>query len=246
LEEIRRLQGDYGIGAFEFRDDIFTLNMDRARELCDAMVAERIRIIWDCETRVDRVDLDLLRRMKRAGCVRVDFGVESGSEESLERIGKKFTKDEARKAFAYCHEVGLPTRAFFMLGMPWDTPQTVAETVAFAKELRPTMSMFFLAMPYPGTRLRSEFAKAGWPVPDNYDDYRHWIEGGGYELAERPNGRQDPLRRFARECRRATKEIIKAQIRDVRHYPELLRAYHRRYSAAETGIRVFQRLKQLL
>jgi len=246
LEEISRLYWDHEIGAFGFRDDIFTLDMDRTRALCDAIVAEKIKIFWDCETRVDRVDLDLLKQMKRAGCVCVDFGVESGSEEILKKLRKKASKDEARKAFQYCHKVGLPTRAFFLLGTPWETPQTVEETISFAKEIRPTISVFFLAMPYPGTELRDEFAKAGWAIPDNYDEYRHWTEGRGFMFQGGGDAGSNVQEFFAGECRRATREIIMSQVLAVRYYPELLRTYLRRYSPTESGIHIVRRFRRAM
>jgi len=242
LEEIRRLHEGYDIGAFGIRDDIFTFNKNHTINLCDALLTEGLDIVWDCETRVDMVDFDLLKQMKQAGCIGIDFGVESGSEKILSKIGKKITKDEARKAFQYCRKLGLPTRAFFIIGTPWETHETVNETISFAKELRPTVSHFFLATPYPGTRLRQEFAKAGWPIPSDYDDYRHWTEGREFVAKTGENPRCSPQRLFAGECRRATKEIAKSQILDIRRYPELLRALLCRYSPSEMGRHMMERL----
>jgi radical SAM superfamily enzyme YgiQ (UPF0313 family) len=184
--------------------------------------------------------------MRQAGCISVDFGVESGSEEILGRLGKNTTKDQARKAFQHCRALGLSTRAFFMIGTPWETPQTVEETISFAKELRPTISLFFLAVPYPGTALREEFSKAGWPIPDNYDEYRHWTTSKGSLLQRGRDESSNPQAFFARECRRATNAFMISQILDFRHYPELLRAYLRRYSLAEAGVRLLRELKRLL
>ena len=246
LEEICRLHRDHEISAFAFRDDIFTLDRDKTRALCDRISSERLNILWDCETRVDRVDLDLLERMRLAGCISVDFGVESGSEEILGRLGKNTTRDQARKAFQYCRELGLSTRAFFMIGTPWETPQTVEETISFAKELRPTISLFFLAVPYPGTALREEFSKAGWTIPDDYDEYRHWTAGKGPWLQGKRDESTNPQVFFARECRRATRAFMMSQIRDVWNYPELLRSYLRRYSLKEAGVRLLRELKRLL
>jgi radical SAM superfamily enzyme YgiQ (UPF0313 family) len=210
------------------------------------MVSEKLDVFWECETRVDRVDRDLLRRMRRAGCISIDFGVESGSNEILTRLRKRTDKEQARAAFAYCHELGLPTRAFFMIGTPWETPRTVEETLSFARELRPTICLFFLAVPYPGSELREEFLKAGWGVPDDYDDYRHWT-GGRSPLLQRA-GAEDlhPRIHFARECHRAARIAMISQVCDVRHYPEILREYFRKYSFREVSVRLSRELRRFL
>ncbi len=253
VSEIRHLQERYGIRGFAFVDDIFTFDMERAAQLCQALAALPRPIRWICETRADRVDGALLAAMKRAGCVSVDFGVESGSEEILLRLRKRISKDAVRRAFAHCRRIGLPTRGFFMLGTPWENEETIAETIAFARELRPTTSLFFLAMPYPGTELRDAFVEAGWPLPRSYDDYLHWVEGRGFRAqAATDRGRRgghpvaggngpDPRAYFAAACRRATRAVVWSQISRPQYYPELLSAYLTRYSLKELAGRVIVR-----
>jgi len=246
LEEIRRLYRNYGIGGFGFRDDIFTLDMDYTRELCDALCAEKLRIYWMCQTRVDKVDGDLLRKIKKAGCVTVEFGVESGSDTIREKLRKKVSKEQIRRAFRYCHELGIPTMAYFMIGTPWETPETVEETISFAKELRSTMTLFFLAIPYPGSELREEFLKAGWNFPQDYGGFSNFIEGKSFRTPGQDNDEKYPGGFHAAACRRATREIALAQIRDVWHYPELLCFYLRRHSLREFVTKAAQRLRRTL
>ena len=244
LEELNILYHEYGIRAFGFRDDIFTLDMDHSRELCDALLTQKMRIFWNCETRVDCVDRDLLKRMKRAGCICIEFGVESGNDVILKKLRKRISKDQARQAFRYCHEVGIPSRAFFMIGTPWETQESVDETISFAKELRASISTFFVATPYPGTELRREFIKAHWRVPESYADYRQWASyftaGPGEDVSTNPQGF------FVSECRRAKKEIILSHLRDFWHYPELMRAYLRMYTFGELCVRVPRQLVSIL
>jgi radical SAM superfamily enzyme YgiQ (UPF0313 family) len=246
MEELRRLYREYGIRAFGFRDDIFTLDMDRARGLCDAISAEGLDIIWNCQTRVDRVDRDLLQRMKRSGCISVDFGVESGSEEILKNLKKRITKEQARQAVRNCREIGLPTRAFFMIGLPWETPDTVEETIAFAKELRATNSYFFLATPYPGTVLRDQFLEAGLPVATDYSEYRQSVVTKNSEANGRPDEDDDRRAFYVAQCHRAAAEVVLNQVRDLRHYPEYIRAYLRLYSMGELLESVPRRLRSSL
>jgi radical SAM superfamily enzyme YgiQ (UPF0313 family) len=246
LEEIRRLYKNHSIRAFGFRDDIFTLDMDRTREFCDTLYSQRFKILWSCQTRVDRIDLDLLNKMKRSGCVCIDFGVESGSEDIQKKLRKKETKEQARSAFKYCREVGISTRAFFMIGTPWETSQTIEETISFAQELNASITQFFLATPYPGTELREEFVKAGWSIPDDYTKYRHFIEPQNFVDSSEDSSKKNTREFFASECRRATRQIIFSQIRDIWHYPELLQAYLRMYSLREFGSLVGRRLKRVV
>jgi radical SAM superfamily enzyme YgiQ (UPF0313 family) len=173
MEEIDRLNRDFGVGAISFRDDLFTFKEDHTRELCDRIVSSGLNIPWKCQTRVDRVSAGLLRSMRRAGCTLVSFGVESGSETVLKKMRKGITKAQVERAFAWCREAGMPSIAYFMIGTPWETPETIDETISFAKRLPSTGSTFFLATPYPGTELEEEFRRAGWPIPDDLDVYVH-------------------------------------------------------------------------
>lgn len=245
LEEIRILHTHYGIGSFRIVDDIFTLDMERARKFCDALSAENYRIFWNCMTRVASVDLDLLKRMKKAGCICVDFGIESGSDYIREKLRKKLSKDQARQVFNYCHEIGMPCMAFFMIGTPWETPQTIEETISFAKELRATITLFFLATPFPGTELREEFIKKGWPVPSDYDAYQHYIEGKRF-VAKADSDTDGEIRNyFAAECRRATRETILSQLSNIHYYPQLVSELLRRHSLGELAIQSVQRVRRL-
>jgi radical SAM superfamily enzyme YgiQ (UPF0313 family) len=218
--------------------------MDRARALCDAIYGAEMDIIWNCQTRVDRVDRDLLRRMKRSGCIWVDFGVESGSEFILQKLQKGTTKDQAREAFHYCHEVGIPARAFFMIGTPWETLDTVEETISFAKELRAIDNDFFIATPYPGTELREEFLKAGLPIPEDYDKYDHVSATKGARLNLDNQNSGDHRAFYSAQCRRANKALTLHQIYKPNHYPEIIRNYLRMFCPSEIIIHIARRLRR--
>jgi radical SAM superfamily enzyme YgiQ (UPF0313 family) len=232
MEEINRLNRDFGVGAISFRDDLLTFNEDHTRELCDRIVSSGLKIPWKCQTRVDRVSAGLLRSMRRAGCTLVSFGVESGSEAIMKKMRKGITKAQVERAFAWCREAGMPSIAYFMIGTPWETPETIEETISFAKRLPSTGSTFFLATPYPGTELEEEFRRAGWPIPDDLDVYVH--ARALIHRADTGSGESDGLRSyFLSQCRRAAREVLLARLKDPLDYPRLLRAYLRRQSPAE-------------
>ncbi|RJQ51136.1 MAG: radical SAM protein [Nitrospiraceae bacterium] len=153
LKEIKFIKERYGITGFHFWNDVFTHNKKWVHELCDLFIKEGLNIEWDCQTRADQINEDVLRKMKQAGCTAVMLGVESGSEEVLKYVDKKLTKDQIRAAFKMLHEIGFVTTATFTLGLPWDTRETVQETIDFAKEINPDFGMFYLSTPFPGSPL---------------------------------------------------------------------------------------------
>ena len=151
----------------------------------------------------------------------------------LKKLRKGATVDQARRAFADCHAEGVPTRAFFMLGTPWETPETVDETIALARELRPTFSIFFLATPYPGSELREAFRAAGWDLPRDPADYRHFVEAGHFRGSGVEDAAVDPRGYYIGQCRRATREVTRAQLTDLARYPTLLREALTRFTPIE-------------
>jgi len=171
FHEICMLYDKYGFRAFNFHDDIFTLRRSRILELCEMIITSDREIYWTCETRVDYLDYELLSYMKKAGCVQIQVGVESGSQQIIDNLQKNITKEQAKEAFANCQRLHILTEAYFMFGTPWDTAETIRETIEFAKELKSTNSIFFAATPYPGTRLREIFIENGMNVPKDHREY---------------------------------------------------------------------------
>jgi len=172
IEEIRLLQGRYGIGDILFVDDIFTLNQKRAERICDLIIESGLNISWRCQTRADCLNIDLLHKMKASNCIDISMGIESGNEQILAATGKKITKEKIREAFRLIKEIGISTSSSFIIGLPGDTVETVKQTIEFAKELNPNYAIFYAAIPYPGTELARQVVESGGKLPDNWDDYR--------------------------------------------------------------------------
>jgi radical SAM superfamily enzyme YgiQ (UPF0313 family) len=99
------------------------------------------------------MDAELAKDMKSAGCWGVAFGMESGNTKSLERMGKGISLDASRQAVDACRRAGLKVSLMFLIGLPWDSEQTIRETVDFAKKLPGHVYEFNLAYPFPGTEL---------------------------------------------------------------------------------------------
>lgn len=148
------------------QDDVFNLNRERAIKICDLLIEKGLnRVPWIINNgiRADKVDLELLKKMKQVGCKRVAFGVENGSAKILKNIKKEETLSQIEKAFRLAKKAGL---------------KTMNETIKFAIKLNPETAIFSIAMPFPGAPLYEEVVKNGQLLNTNWEDYRI-LEGKG-------------------------------------------------------------------
>lgn len=153
IDEIKLVIDKYGTRQFTFKDDSFTVNRKRVIELCDRLIGEKIKINWDCNTRVNLVDEELLKKMKKAGCNSIKVGIEVGSKRILKLIGKGITFEQCRKAAKVFRKVGIHWTGYFMMGLPSETKEDVYQTLKFMKELRPDYASISVYEPFPGTEL---------------------------------------------------------------------------------------------
>jgi len=156
IEELEYLIDKYKIKGIKFEDIEFCIDKERVRKICELMIEKGIKLKWRCVTRVTSMSPELLRTMKKAGCVSIYYGVESGNAMVLEKCNKKITKDLVRKVFKETHNAGIIADASFLFGLPEDTPETINETIEFAKELSPLVAAFHVFTPYKGTQLDTQ------------------------------------------------------------------------------------------
>ncbi|MEY3212263.1 MAG: hypothetical protein RIT28_2744 [Pseudomonadota bacterium] len=135
VDEIEHLVRDFGAQDIAIVDSLFCANKKRVMSICDEIIRRGVKVSWTCSSRVEVVDKEMLQRMKDAGCWRTRFGIESGSDQVLDFISKGITKEKIRNAITWAHEVGLRPKAFFMVGHMPDTPETIRETIEFAKSI---------------------------------------------------------------------------------------------------------------
>jgi len=203
MAELDDVVARYGIRSLLLGDDSFASSRDHAMELCEAYVSRGYhrRIPWFVSTRVDSVDREILQAMKRAGCGLVSFGIESGVQRLLDRIGKKITLEQSVRAVRLAKEAGLRVRATFILGIPGETHDESLETIRFSRTLPVDQVRFALATPFPGTDL--------WRIAEEegtlkVDDWMNLSLMGGYrqgQLAWVPKGRDaDELKRLQRRA----------------------------------------------
>jgi len=161
----------YGFTRINIADDLFTSNKARVAAFCDELKRRGISIAWSAFARVNTVDAEVLAVMRDAGCDTVVFGIESGNAEMLKRVKKGITLEQAVKAVKACKESGINTQASFMIGLPGESPQTIAETCAFANSLGIDYGIHLLA-PFPGTTVREEREKYDIEIlTDDWDLY---------------------------------------------------------------------------
>jgi len=168
LSEIRTLVRDYYVNVISFFDESFTLDKQRAADICQRLINERLNVVWYCNTRVDCVDPDLLKLMRKAGCRGISYGVESGSQKILENSKKGQNIEQARKAILWTKAAGIKTYASFIVGLPGETWNTVKATLQFVKNTRPNGAQFNVAVPYPKTELYEIAKTNGW-ITENLD-----------------------------------------------------------------------------
>jgi len=171
VDEVQHVVDEYGVDEIYFDDDCLTLDKNRLIKICREIVRRNIDVKWMCQARVNNADQEILKAMKKAGCHYIKYGVESGSQEMLDAMKKGITLEQVREAFKLTRKVGIKTQAFFLLGLPWETPETVKETIEFAKEIKPDSAQFAVVVPHPGTELYDLCLEKGWLNYDSWEDF---------------------------------------------------------------------------
>jgi anaerobic magnesium-protoporphyrin IX monomethyl ester cyclase len=171
VDEMQYVHEKYGVDQVTFYDDAFSVDRNRVLKICEELQARNLKLIWDCGTRVDMVDRELMQTMRSAGCIAVWLGVESGSEAMLGVMNKSIKLEQTRKAYKTAQQVGLMTIANVVLGFPGETEQTAKETIRFVKQLNPDDVGFYVATPYPGTPMYEQVIKNGWLRVTDFDRY---------------------------------------------------------------------------
>jgi len=151
--EIKSVINTYRTRQFAFKDDSFTTNYKRVFELCERLISENLNISWDCNTRVNLVDEQMLWKMKEAGCNGIKLGIETASQRLLDLMNKQTTLSQARQAARLLRKVGIHWTGYFMMGLPTETKEETYQTLAFMKELKPDFASLSVYEPFPGTAL---------------------------------------------------------------------------------------------
>ncbi|HWI20081.1 MAG TPA: radical SAM protein [Vicinamibacterales bacterium] len=159
-----------GIKEVEVYDDTFTWSKKRLIEICKGIVDEGLELDWAIRDRVSSPTPETMEWLARAGCRRIHFGIESGSNKTLKTIKKSIDTDQAIAAVALAKKHGIQVLTYFMLGLPGETVEDMRETIRFAKRLDPDYSTFSVTVPYAGTEMYQDGLAQGI-IPTDY-----WLE----------------------------------------------------------------------
>jgi anaerobic magnesium-protoporphyrin IX monomethyl ester cyclase len=161
IDELKECAGKHGIKDFFFRADTFTLDKNYVKDLCKEIKKNDLDIAWVANSRTDVADAEMLNIMRAAGCWLMAFGVESGNDDIQKKIKKGADSAQARNSIKLCRQTGIKTLGFFMIGFPWDTDETLADTYNLMRELDCDFIEVHIAMPFDGTELNSICRQAG-------------------------------------------------------------------------------------
>lgn len=172
IDEIEFLINKYKVQKIAFLDDNMTFDIKRMNRICDLIIEKKLRFEWSTPNgiRADRLDKDLLTKMKKAGCVRIAVAPESGSQRVVYHlIGKALNLKKVTEIVKICRQIGLKVDCFFVMGLPGETKRDLSQTIRYARQLKKHGASGFnlaIATPFIGTRLYKVFREKGYLKPD--------------------------------------------------------------------------------
>ena len=166
VKEMIQIKTKYKTSQFEFKDDTFGINKKWSIDFCNRLVAENLKINWGCTTRVDMLNEDLIKVMKKAGCNIIKLGIETGSERILKETRKGVTFNQMKATVGLLNKHKLFWSGYFMIGLPTETEEDVQKTYKFMKELNPYYAGLGVYNPFPHTELFNQGVKMGLLKPE--------------------------------------------------------------------------------
>lgn len=165
VEEMEMLNEKYGIRDISFWDDIFTLNRKRTLDICNLIKEKKLDIVFSVQSRVNTIDYELAKELKKAGCWKVFFGIESMVQKNLNMLRKGSTLELIRKGVTAASKAGIETEGSFIFGIPGETFEDGLTTIREAKKLPLDYAKFFCLSPY--AELLPQIEKYGTMVNDD-------------------------------------------------------------------------------
>jgi len=224
IQEIKALVRDYGIRDINFWDDLWGLNKEWVHGFCKAVEREKLDITWCCECRVNTINPETLRMMKKAGCWAIFFGVESLDQGILDAVSKHTSVKMIEDALRWTKAAGIEIRANFILALPEETPGKVKCMLDKLCRLNPDYVKFNILTPYPDTVLYDEIKAGKWGrlVSEDYDKLT------GYFATFVPHGYRDAaqveaVRRYAYRRYYFRAGYIFSRLRSVRNTEDIRR-----------------------
>lgn len=176
VEELLYLKETYAIDGFYVHDDTFTIKNDRVIEFCERLTALKYRFVWGMEGRVNQFSDEVFRALKKSGCIQIDFGVESGSQEALDRMKKGIKVNDTEKVFRRCRKEKIRTYANILINTPEETEEDVRKTIGLMEDIKATTYGICVTTPYPGTEIYEHYVKP----PLTVEEYQLYSDSKTY------------------------------------------------------------------
>ena len=168
LQELKMLATNYRIKEILFNDDTFTLDTKRIDEFCEKYPSKVGKIPFTINGRINTITRDMLFKLAKAGCYRINMGVECGNDYIRNKIlERNMTDKEIIDTFAWCKEAGIETYSFNIIGIPYETKENIQETIELNRKINPTFVGCSIFTALPGTPLYELCKKEGW-LRDEY------------------------------------------------------------------------------
>ena len=190
FKELIYLKENFGVSQFDFVDDTITVNKKRIHQLCRLMLDNHCNFKWMCNARANTIDAEMLSTMKKAGCVRVEFGIESGDPEVLKNIKKAVTIEQIKNAHKLAKEAGLSVGSFVMVGNIGENFESVVKTKKLLEQIDTDDIYIAIATPFPGTELYQITKNNGWL---QITDWSRYVTAPTYLAGYQPIMRTDKM-----------------------------------------------------
>jgi anaerobic magnesium-protoporphyrin IX monomethyl ester cyclase len=227
IREVEECYYEHGVREIDFFDYEFIIDRKRAHRIMDLLIERKLDLTWACRARIDSATPDLLDKMKKAGCARIYFGIESGDQETLNRVNKGITIPQIRQTVGACKDLGIKALGFFLVGVPGETRQSVKRLVKFAKSLDLEYVQFSKLTAKPLTPLWRDMVRQS-----GSDYWREYILGNAQEQAlPRPwtkltNDEIDELARWAYVKYHSRPSFLLKSVLRVRSFDEFRRKFY--------------------
>ena len=176
INELKYLKESYDIDGFYIHDDTFTIKNERVVEFCEKLMDLKYSFAWGMEGRVNQFPENVFRALKKSGCIQIDFGVESGSQESLNRMKKGIKIEDTLHVFRRCKEENIRTYANILINTPEETEEDIKKTIELMENIHATTYGICVTTPYPGTEIYDHYVHP----PLRIDEYTLYCDGKTY------------------------------------------------------------------
>jgi radical SAM superfamily enzyme YgiQ (UPF0313 family) len=172
VDEMECLADNYNIKSLWFYDQTFSMDINRSMKICEEIIDRKLDVNWACETRADKIPKSLLKRMRDAGCMRVQVGIETGDSELLKKIGKPGSNiADFEENIRNIKEMGIMAELNFIVGLPGERWKSIFKTAKFIRKVKPEIFSISIITPFPGTPLYETAEKEGWLITKDLKRY---------------------------------------------------------------------------